>query len=237
MYIELAYPLDDSTPTFPGTPADRITPVTSMTRGDSFNTTKVEHYIHTGTHVDVPKHFERKGKSIEAVPVEDFVYSAPLLIDCPGKKGRLITPREIREEAEKTIHEGVPGLEECDIILLRTGYWKHRGNPSVYCDDFPGLSPEAALLLRTELPKLKAVAVDVLSVENPTAGKELDFTVHRTLLDSSLYPSPPLLVYEDVNLSVLGESLLKMVLALPVRFRGADGAPVNMVAEIEGGRG
>lgn len=236
MYIELSYPLDESAPTFPGTPGDRITPVTSMSEGDPFNTTKVEHYIHTGSHVDVPKHFEGNGKSIEALPIEDFIYTAPLLVDCHKGKGRLITLEDIRSGAGKRVSGGSPGLDGCDILLLRTGYWKHRSTPAVYCDDFPGLSPEAAEFLRSKLPKLKAVAVDVLSVENPTAGKEMDFKVHRTLLDSSLYPSPPLLVYEDVDLGALGESPPAKIIALPIRFRGADGAPVNMIGEVEGER-
>jgi kynurenine formamidase len=71
-------------------------------------------------------------------------------------------------------------------------------------DDFPAFSLDAACYLRMNFPKLKAVAIDVISVESSIEGPKNKFPVHRTFLDSLEGKNPrTLLLYEDVNLKKL----------------------------------
>ncbi len=225
MYIELSYTLDELVPVFPGTPHEKIIPITRTESGDAYNTSKVEHCIHTGTHVDVPWHFQQDGKTIDKIPIEDFVYTSPLLIDCPVEKGCLIKKEHLTANIEL--------VTQCDLLMVRTGYWQKRVDPEKYCNDFPGFSKDAAHFLRNELMKCKAVAIDTVSIENPAEGISSDFIVHRTLIDASLFPTKPLLIYEDVNLGVVESGNMRKVYAFPIRFLGLDGAPVSMVAEVE----
>ena len=120
-----------------------------------------------------------------------------------------------------------------DILFFDTHYSSKRGDAAVYCDDFPALSEEAALYIRNELLNVKAVAIDTLSIESAVTGPAEDFPVHRGLLDGGVSSERPILVYEDVNIPLLRGKNISKVYAFPIRLKGLDGSPVNIVAEVE----
>jgi arylformamidase len=224
MFVEMAYPLCPEAPIYPGLPKDEFLPHTRMQRGDESNTTLIMHFLHNGTHVDAPFHFYDKGKTIDQIPVENFCYERPLLIEKPLGKGGLLQPEDLLAYG--------PALHEADLLLLCTGYYALRDKAGVYADDFPALSVEAAKLIRTELLQVKAVAIDTLSIESCVWGSRTDFQVHKTLLDSDRYATRPLLVYEDVNMQpVLGRQVDR-IYAFPLRLVGLDASPVAIVAEV-----
>jgi arylformamidase len=224
VFVELGYEFSEDMPVFPGLPPDRVLPHSRMSDGAESNTTMLHHFIHNGTHVDAPFHFWDGGRTIDQIPLEDFVYEHPALLMRELAKGQLFERRDIESA-------GV-SLEGCDLLMLCSGYWKLRERPEIYCDDFPALSVEAARFVRLELPTVKAVAVDTLSVENPVQGPKSNFMVHRTLLNGDLYQSRPVLAFEDVNLGPLVGRRVRRVYAFPLRWRGLDGSPVNPVAEV-----
>jgi len=224
MLIELGYEFAEDMPVFPGSPKEEVHPHQRISSGGESNTTILHHYLHNGTHVDAPYHFWDEGLSIDKIPIEDFVYQHPLLIEKRLQRGELLGRADL---------ESCGGsVKRCDILLVCTGYWKLRGEAEKYCEDFPALSEEAARFIRLELPRLKAVAIDTLSIENPIQGPKTDFKVHKTLLSSEVYETRTLLVYEDVNTGKLIGRKVKRIYAFPLRLRGLDACPVNMVAEI-----
>ena len=224
MYVELSYPISPNTPVFPGLPKDEFHPHTRMSRGEESNTTMVYLFTHNGTHVDAPFHFYVKGIPIDKVPLENFVYFKALLLEKELGKGELFQPEDLKETGE--------ALHEADLLCLSSGYHALRDNPDIYCDDFPAISLETAKMLRTELPNLKAVAIDTLSIESCVQGPKSDFKVHKTLLDGDLYPDRPLLIYEDVNFAPIQNRKVEQVYAFPLRLAGLDGSPVNIVAKV-----
>ncbi|GAK10451.1 hypothetical protein JCM19039_63 [Geomicrobium sp. JCM 19039] len=38
-------------------------------------------YLHAGTHVDAPFHYDSNDRGNDQVPIEDFIYESPLLFD------------------------------------------------------------------------------------------------------------------------------------------------------------
>jgi arylformamidase len=224
MLIELGYEFAEDMPVFPGSPKEEVRPRSRMSSGGESNTTVFCHYLHNGTHVDAPFHFWDEGRSIDEIPIEDFFYHRPLLIEKQLKKGELLSRMDLESYGSR--------LKRCDILLICTGYWKLRGETEKYCDDFPALSEEAARFVRLELPQLKAVAIDTLSIESPIQGPKTDFKVHKTLLSGELHGTRTLLIYEDVNLGRLVGKKIKRIYAFPLRIRGLDASPVNMVAEV-----
>lgn len=224
MYIELSYKFDKNMPIYPGSPEEEIVPVTRMKQGNPSNTTSIKHFIHNGTHVDAPFHFYDKGNTIDQIPIEKFVYKKPLIIYKELKKSKLI-------EVEDLIKYGRE-LYSADILFFYTGYCKIRNKPDLYVDDFPAISEKTARFIRTELLNIKAVAIDVLSIESAISGPKTNFKVHKTLLDGDLYNTRPLLIYEDVNIGEILDKNIKKVYAFPLRLTGLDGSPVNIVAEI-----
>jgi arylformamidase len=224
MFLELSYPLSPDIPVFPGSPLDEFHPHTRMSLGEESNTTIIRHYLHSGTHVDAPFHFYDKGIAIDKVPLDNFIYTKPVILQKSLGKGELWQPEDLKQAGA--------ALFDADILFLCSGYYTLRQNAVVYSDDFPSLSCEAARILRTELPMLKAVAIDTLSIESCVLGPQNDFRVHKTLLDGDLYPERPILIYEDVNVApILNRSILR-VFAFPLRFVGLDASPVNIVAEV-----
>ena len=192
MFIEMAYPISPGMPVFPGLPHDEFISASRMRSGGEANTSVVKHPLHNGTHVDAPRHFYDEGRTIDQIPIADFVYSTPLLIRKTLHKGGLLQPEDLEASG--------PLLHTADILLLCTGYHACRADASAYVDDFPALSHEAARMIRTDLLNVTAVAIDTLSIESCTRGPKTGFVVHKTLLDGSLYRTRPLLVFEDVNM-------------------------------------
>jgi len=224
VYIELSYKFDKNMPVYPGSPEEEIIPITRIKQDDPSNTTSIKHFIHNGTHVDAPFHFYDKGDTIEQIPIENFVYEDPLLIYKELKKSKLIEVEDLIKYDRE--------LYSADILFFYTGYCKIRNKPDLYVDDFPAISEKTARFIRTELLNIKAVAIDVLSIESAISGPKTNFKVHKTLLDGDLFNTRPLLIYEDVNIGEILDKNIKKVFAFPLRLTGLDGSPVNIVAEI-----
>lgn len=224
MYIELSYHLEEDMPIYPGSPIEEIIPITRMKQGDPSNTTIFKHFLHNGTHVDAPFHFYDKGKTIEQIPIENFIYNNPLIIKKELKKSELLKLEDLRQFE--------PAIFHADILFFYTGYGKKRNEPDLYTDDFPAISEEVAKFIRTELLNVKAVAIDVLSIESAIIGPKTDFKVHKTLLDGALYHTRPVLIFEDVNIGLILDKDIKKIYAFPLRLTGLDGSPVNIVAEL-----
>jgi len=224
MLVELSYPFDPRMPVYPGSPKEDFRPHTRLSQGQESNTTVITHYLHGGSHVDAPFHFYDPGATIDQIPIENFVFDRPLVVDAPLAKGGLITVEDLKKAGEQ--------LPEADILLLRTGYSALRDKAEVYTDDFPALSEEAARLIRTELLRAKAVAIDSLSIESATRGPAQGFPVHKTLLAGDRHRTRPLLVFEDLDLSRMENGRIKRIYAFPLRLKGLDASPVNVVAEL-----
>lgn len=224
MYIELSYHYEENMPIYPSSPPEEIIPVTRIKKGDPSNTTIFKHYIHNGTHVDAPFHFYDQGETIEQIPIENFVYQSPLIIEKELKKSEFIQLDDLKRYE--------PEIRHADILLFYTGYSKDRDKPEIYSDDFPALSEEAAKFIRNQLLNVMAVAIDVLSIESAIWGPKTGFKVHKTLLDGDLYHARPLLIFEDVNIKKIMGKKIKKIYAFPLRITGIDGSPVNIVAEI-----
>ena len=224
MFVEMAYPLSPEMPVFPGLPPDEFISLSRMKSGGEANTSLVRHPLHNGTHVDAPSHFYDGGRSIDQIPIADFIFSRPLVIRKNLAKGELLQPEDLAASGSM--------LRSADILLLCTGYHACRAATAIYVDDFPALSIEAAEMIRTDLLNVKAVAIDTLSIESCTRGPKAGFAVHKTLLDGDLYRTRPLLIFEDVNMGPILEKTISRIFAFPLRLAGLEASPVNMIAEV-----
>lgn len=222
MFLELSRVVDPGA-SYPDSPPDVFQPVERTAGGDGANTTLVHHFLHNGTHVDAPFHFDPAGARIEQLPIEAFIFGSPVLVEVPKQPGEVVT------------REDLAGcdLADADALLVRTGFDALRDvDRATYRVLYPGFTVEAARFLR-ELPRLRAVAIDFLSVDGYVSGHRNGFAAHHALLDADSSTRPPLLLIEDVNLAPLVHRRLRRLFALPIRFRGAEAAPVSVLAEVE----
>ena len=227
MLLELSYPFGPEEPKWPTNPNDSVVLDLSTTRGDICNTSTICHHMHNGTHVDAPRHFDPNGRTIDQIPAEDFLYEHPLLLYIPkGKSGRVLVEDLKPYEAQ---------LREADILLIYSGYADLRATePKRFIDDFPCFSKAAAVYLREAFPKLKAIAMDFLSVDSCVTAVEEGHPSHHALLDQNeAHPQRTLLLFEDVNTKKLFEygQTPRRIYAFPIRYRGLEAAPISMVAE------
>jgi kynurenine formamidase len=226
-YVEIGYPIYPGMPVYPGLPEVTLTPREQIAKGDNWNGTVLSIYSHAGTHVDAPCHYVEGARGIDSIPIEDFIYRRPLLLNAFWEPGHLISVDELRRL-------GGSALYEADILFFNTGHWKFRENDFPrYCKDFPSVSPEAAEYIRTGLPEVKAVAIDTLSIENMEAGATNNFRTHNAFLNPEKFPQRTLLIYEDYNPQPLLGKVLLSAFTAPLRLRGRDGTVVNIVVEID----
>ncbi len=71
--IDITVPLTTEMPIWPGCKGIRITPTMRMDEGDSLNISRLSCNLHTGTHVDAPKHFLQNGTTVEQLPLDVLV--------------------------------------------------------------------------------------------------------------------------------------------------------------------
>lgn len=223
MLYELSVPYYPGMPRYDETIPDVEFLPRTRTPGDVNNTTTVRLFMHAGSHVDAPFHFDGHGCTIEQIPIERFFYRKAMVVKIPCQRSDRVTAEQLRE---------APGLAEADLLLLYTGYSRYVSNERIYADDFPALDLSAARYLRRECPSLQAVAIDTLSIEGAD-GCDHGFAVHHELLDEEGRAERSLLVFENMNFEAVANTPgFFQVYAFPLRFPGLDASPVNMVAKI-----
>lgn len=188
MYIDLSVPVNELTPVYPGDPATKIAPA-----GVLANDGYCDHYIsmgtHVGTHIDAPMHMLEDGKSLDQVPLEQFIGN-----------GKLVWVTGNDFEAVKAA-----GIQEGDIVLFQTGMSDKYKDP-VYFEDYPAMSEEVAnYLVET---KVKMVGVDTCSVDNQDG-----FPIHKLLLAGNV-----LIIENLTNLRQLADKNFT-IYALPINLQ------------------
>ncbi|MDA4113814.1 MAG: cyclase family protein [Thaumarchaeota archaeon] len=169
---------------------------------------------HTGTHVDVPFHFDPDGPTLDRVPVDRFVGQAKLL-DVSDRKPTEEVTRGMIEEA---ISRQRVSIDAGDIVLLRTT--KARWGTNGYFD-FKSLGKSAAEKL-VELGA-RSVGIDLNSADTMS---DLSKPAH-TILCQERVP-----IYENlVQLGQIRRASFEFI-GLPINMKGATGSPVRAVARI-----
>ena len=221
MFIELAYHLDTEKAIYEAAiHPPRVIARSRMDEGKHNNTSYIETFVHTGTHVDTPWHFNNQGKKINDFTIDEFVFERVLLLDIP--KG----PWEAIERAELEAHAAQ--LAQCDALLIRTGFGGLRSrDPETYLVATPGLSVEAGKYL-AGFKNLHCIGVDFISIENLKNHRPLNYPVHHALLDRQ----EPMLIIEDAKLDELPEKPIHRLYLFPLRIENLEASPVTPVAEI-----
>lgn len=212
--IWLSHIINERTPLYSGAGGITTKRDKSISAGDSCNTTILTLPSHAGTHVDSPYHFLATGKSVDQYVAEGWFFHSPFVTFFSVLPGQLITPENI------SLPKQLDG--DTDLLLLRSGFESNRGT-DVYWETGPGLAPELAEYFVEHFPKLRAVGMDFISISS-LKHREAGRTAHRTFLERGI------LLFEDMSLKVLrpGDRLEKII-ALPLRFAKADGAPCTIV--------
>jgi arylformamidase len=224
MLIRLSHPLSEHTPFYSCLPKPRLEQIYDLGKGDVCNSFYLTTSNHAGTHVDAPRHFCSEGRDISDYDLSELIFLHPLVLDVPLADSELIEPRHFESAP-------LSASLDTDIILLRSGFGQLRGDERRYVDRSPGFGPAAAEFLMDRFPRLRALAVDFMSISSPAheiAGAE----AHRIFLGCTHYRSRPILLVEDALLPDPMPLLLR-VFVIPWMFDGLDSAPCTMFGEAD----
>jgi arylformamidase len=221
--INLTYPLCNNTPVYGGGVSPVINSGKRILGGDSCNTLEMLLTNHTGTHIDLPAHFDATGKTLADYSSE-FWFTEKikcLLMDVHTKflPGELIGILEIKHLLNDNIENDI------EVILLKTGFCEKRES-EIYWKEPPGIDPELPGFLREVFPRLKFFGMDLISVSS-FANREAGRKAHKAFLKHS----HPILPIEDMKLCSLPETLSNILIA-PLYIKDADGAPCTVFANI-----
>jgi kynurenine formamidase len=211
-WIDLSWPLSAAVPRIASFPPPRLERIASIPQRP-LNITELQMVVHTGTHVDSPRHFYNDGPAFQDIPLARLMGA--------GVVWRMeLALYGLIEAAD--LERMRPRLEPGDILAIDTGAAAKVGTPDY--DRHASLSVEAADWLVRQ--RIKLVAVDT-----PTPDVALDrrpegfiWPVHRVLLRDGV-----LIAEQVTNLDTLVGKRAEFMF-LPLNIADCDGAPARVLA-------
>ncbi len=190
-------------------------------QGKSNQTSNIEMSSHNGTHIDAPYHVLADGAKINDYEISNFVFTNPLIIECPKRDMGKIEVNDLQNHFND--------LKRCNLLLIYTGFSKYRFNKTErYVKKSPGFSVEVAECIVNNFPNIRSIGIDFMGIENIMEGRNTGWKVHKILLGSN----PNYFVIEDMNIAPAVGKKLKRVYVAPIRMIGTEASPVTIIAEI-----
>jgi kynurenine formamidase len=217
--VYLSHFLEPSTPFYGGDTSFFVERLRSIDAGDSNNSSKWSFPNHAGTHIDLPLHFVRNGKSLHEYGPEFWFFNDIGIIDIsPAQPGAVIGPEVL---------EPFQGSNSIELLFLKTGFGRFRDSET-YWRESPVFRPELAEHMRARFPFLKVIGFDTISI-----GSLTERTIGRAAHKAYLGGERPILLVEDMDLSsVGGTTIFSSAIIAPLLVFGADASPCMVVAEM-----
>jgi len=218
-WIWLSHITSENTPAYGGGSGFKIHKEKQTLNGDSCNTVSFEMSNHIGSHVDAPNHFIHSGKTVDDYYPEDWMFFKPLVIDIELSVDRLININKLEVSLPSEI-------VDADFVIVNTGIGKFRDTDEFWKNS-PIFSPELCDYLISRFPSFKALGMDAISLSSMN-DRVLGRVAHKEFLGKGIR------IFEDLNLSEFSKSQsLRKVIALPFRFKNADGSPVTVIGLLD----
>jgi arylformamidase len=202
-WIDVSVPLREDMAVFANEQKLRIERRASMERGDGSNNSTLHIGVHTGTHLDAPRHGIAGGKSIDQMPLDIAIGPARVI---EIKDNRTIRTEELKQ------YEFKPG----ERVLFKTLNSQRCWTTDNFVADFVDISPEAAQFLADA--GLSLIGLDYLSVRAPASPTG----THKILLGAGIW------LLEGLNLAAVSAGNYDLI-CLPLRIIQTDGSPVRAV--------
>ncbi|GAA4469558.1 cyclase family protein [Nibrella saemangeumensis] len=195
----------------PDMPGVRWEPARTLER-DGWNATTLHLYSHAGTHMDAPLHFGVSAVTIDQLPLEQCIGPAWVLHLPATKPSERITVAHLGDLADR--------IQPGDGVLIHTDWSRRIGTPS-YRDDLPRIGEDLALWLVEK--KVRTLGVEPPSVADVNNLPEVT-RIHQILLGGSV-----IIIEGLCNLDQIRQEQV-ILIALPLKYAGGDGAPARVVA-------
>jgi arylformamidase len=203
--IDITVPLTTRMPVWPGSNGIRIRTTMRLEDGDSSNVSRLDFNLHTGTHVDAPRHFLQNGKTVELLSLDVLVGSSYVayLPDAAD-----VTPRNLTDLNLQ------PGIKRLLLRTRNSELWAARKN--AFKEDFVALTKAAAQWIVDK--KIRLIGVDYLSVQRYSD----DSSTHQILLGADT------IILEGLNLFNVKAGFYELI-CLPLSLVGTEAAPARAI--------
>jgi len=203
-FIDISVTLKSGMVHWPGDPPIRIKRSMNIDRGDQANVSHMNMGSHTGTHMDAPLHFIKRGIGLDRMPLEATIGPARV-IHIRDKES--IKPEELKKHK----------IRKGERILFRTVNSNRCWRSESFKKDFVYISKEAARYLAK--CGIRTVGIDYLSI----GGFYKDgLETHQALLKAGIW------AIEGLNLSKVKQGRYNLI-CLPLKVFKSDGAPARAV--------
>lgn len=208
--LDLTHMINEDMPVYPGTETPKLISANSYEK-DGFKETLLQMYSHTGTHIDPPAHLYADRKTLDALPIDQFIGKA-LVIDCRNlAEGDKITIDHIKKYGDTA--------DAADFLLFNLG-WDKRWGSNSYFGDYPCIDDEVMNYILAG--NYKGIGFDVIGLD-PIA--DINLTLHK-----KLFKDKDIINIENLkNLDLCGSGLFNFS-CFPLNLHNSDGSPARAVA-------
>ncbi|MGA7728768.1 MAG: cyclase family protein [Dehalococcoidales bacterium] len=201
-WIDVSVPVSEKMAVFAYEQKPQFERRASMDRGDMGNNSTIHMGIHTGTHLDAPRHGIIDGKTIDKMPLSDAIGPARVI--------EINDMEAVRAEALKQYQ-----FKRGERVLFKTQNSARCWKTDAFVADFVYIATDAAQILADA--EVRLVGIDYLSVGGPPE-------THKILLCAGVW------LLEGLDLSAVIPGNYNLV-CLPLRLIGVEGSPVRAVLQ------
>lgn len=201
-WMDISVRLRNGLVPWPGDAPFELTRVNDMARGDACTFSTLSMSAHSGTHIDAPLHFMKRGRSIDTLPIEATVGPARVILI---RNRAVITAEELRAHR----------IRAGERLLFKTRSSERR-RPGVFFKTYVAIGLDAAEYLAAR--RVRAVGIDGPSIAPDHQMAE----VHRVLLRAGVW------IIEWLDLRRVSAGPYDLV-CLPLRIVNGDGAPARAI--------
>ena len=177
---------------------------------------------HNGTHIDAPRHMLEKGFPVDRIPLQQVVKEG-VLINLPNKgPNSSVSVKDILDSGVTLGPDRIP--------VIHTGWTDKTWGKPEFWTQMPYLEAGVGELMAQK--GVPALAIDVFPEKPLWRGVKLEPGEVWVANHLALFRSGIPLIQFVTNLSQIGSNRFVLV-ALPLRIRGADGSPARVIALVE----
>lgn len=206
--IDISIPLKEGMPAWPNGKKLKIGKEMDMEKGDRSNDSFLECNVHTGTHIDAPRHFLKNGKTMEQIPL-DVLIGPATVAHFPNTDA--ITAQDL---------DDLNLSNNIERLLLKTRnaeFWEK--DEKKFREDFVALLPDAAQWISDH--NIKLVGIDYLSIE---PYRNEGFSTHHILLKADV------VIVEGLNLASVEPGTYELV-CMPLSIPNIEASPARAILQ------
>lgn len=206
----LSHLLEPNSPTYGNKSRVIIEKISDMDKGDIANHTTIKTSMHNGTHIDMPYHFDKNGKTIEDYDDNFWLFFKIKIVEI--YQDDLIINDNLVLELEKDSNK------EYELLIIKTRMSDIRDKEEFWLRNH-GLSPDLYNYLTNRYPNLRVIGFDSISISS-YQHRDIGRIAHREFLKKER----PILILEDMKLDKINQNTeISKIIISPLRVKKSDG--------------